>query len=385
VLASAEWNGIGTLSVATPDGILNEGLDFLNAGVATVRLHLPGARLWQPSDPYLYRMEVTLLDQGQVVDAYLTAVGLRTIEVDADRLLLNGKPITLRGFGRHEDFPVNGRGLNLPVAVKDAALVAWCGGNSFRTSHYPYAEETLRIADRQGLMVIGEIPSVGLDLQADDTTLAAWLDQAKQQIGELVARDANCASVIAWSLANEPRAGSDPAGEARAGKFLGELLAHARGLDPTRPVTVVSFGGTAPAWFGQCDIISVNEYKGWYVEPGKLRRAAELLAAELDELHAHFSKPILVSEFGADAIAGTHAEPPAMWSEEYQAEMLRRYLDAIESRSWVIGAHVWNLADFRTGQAVHRPAGLNYKGVFTRDRQPKLAAHMLRERWTTRR
>ena len=88
-----------------------------------------------------------------------------------------------------------------------------------------------------------------------------------------------------------------------------------------------------------------------------------------------------MTEFGADAIPGCHAEPPEMFSEEYQAMFIERYLDVLERRPWVVGTHVWNLCDFKTAQAVQRPAGMNFKGVFTRDPAPKLAAHLLRRRW----
>jgi beta-glucuronidase len=99
-------------------------------------------------------------------------------------------------------------------------------------------------------------------------------------------------------------------------------------------------------------------------------------------LHAQFHKPILLSEFGADAIAGTHAQPPEMFSEEYQAELIERSIGILRGKPWVAGEHVWNLCDFKTGQAVHRVGGMNLKGVFTRDRRPKLAAHTLRRLWT---
>jgi len=381
-LAGEDWNGLGTVSLATPSGVLNDGLDFFPAGVATVKLRVEEPRLWQPADPYLHRLEITLLDRGSESDAYLLDFGIRTIAVDGDRLRLNGQPVLLKGLCRHEDFPVNGRGLNLPVAVKDAALIAWCGGNSFRTSHYPYADETLQIADRMGLLVIGEIPAVGLGFDVSDEILSARLEQATQQLSAIVARDANHPSVIAWSLANEPQAGEGAVAE-RGAAFFQALFTHVRTLDPSRPATVVSYGGSDPPWFAMSDIISINQYKGWYSEPGRLDRAADLLGQELDALHAKYGKPILLSEFGADAIAGTHAEPPAMWSEEYQVELLRRYLDVAAARPWIVGTHVWNLADFKTGQAIHRPGGINHKGVFTRDRDPKMAAHYLRSRWVT--
>jgi len=101
----------------------------------------------------------------------------------------------------------------------------------------------------------------------------------------------------------------------------------------------------------------------------------------MDALHAKYPKPLLLTEFGADTIPGCHAQPPEMFSEEYQAEMLTRYIEVANSKPWVVGQHVWNLCDFKTAQSVLRFGGMNMKGVFTRDRRPKLAAHRLRELW----
>ena len=105
------------------------------------------------------------------------------------------------------------------------------------------------------------------------------------------------------------------------------------------------------------------------------------LAEEIDAMYAAFHKPLIMTEFGADTIAGHHAEPPEMFSEEYQVELLTRYLDLFKTRPFIVGEHIWNLCDFKTSQAVHRMGGLNLKGVLTRDRRPKLAAHRLRQRW----
>ena len=109
--------------------------------------------------------------------------------------------------------------------------------------------------------------------------------------------------------------------------------------------------------------------------------AAQALARELDDLHRTFGKPVIMTEFGADAIPGTHAMPPEMWTEEYQVELLRCYLDVTAQRPFMAGLHVWAFADFKTGQSIGRSAGMNFKGVFTRDRRPKMAAHFLRSRW----
>jgi putative sterol carrier protein len=128
-------------------------------------------------------------------------------------------------------------------------------------------------------------------------------------------------------------------------------------------------------------VACINRYWGWYSQSGQIDAGAEFLGQELNGLCEQLGKPIVLTEFGADTIAGMHSDPPEMWTEEYQVEFLRAYLDVAAERPFVAGMHVWNFADFKTGQSSRRPAGLNLKGVFTRDRRPKMAAHMLRERW----
>jgi beta-glucuronidase len=299
---------------------------------------------------------------------------VRTVKIEGDQLLLNGQPIYLQGFGRHEDFPVTGRGYLPAVVVKDYALLQWPGANSFRTTHYPYSEQMMDLADRLGFLVIDETPAVGLFFAEDG--LARRLELCRQFTQELIARDKNHPSVIAWSLANEPHSNRPAARD-----FFRNLFDLARSLDGTRPVTLVSMLGLAEESFEFCDFLCLNRYSGWYTESGRLDQGVARLSAELDALHARFGKPLVLSEFGADTIAGMHAQPPEMFSEEYQAEMLTRYIEMLRSKPYVVGEHVWNMCDFKTGQAVIRMGGMNLKGVFTRDRRPKLAAHRLRELW----
>jgi beta-glucuronidase len=357
-------------------------------GTAEATLSIPGARLWSPQDPHLHSLQLTLEDGRRTLDAYSLDVGLRTIEVRGDELLLNGQPIALRGFGKHEDFPIHGRGLDLPVLVRDYELLRWVGANSYRTSHYPYSEEAMALADRLGVLVIDEIPAVSLNFTDDAAVVAKRLEQCRRALDELIQRDKNHASVVLWSVANEPMIGNPlapgaaPPGTVEAGtRFFQALYDQARAKDATRPVTLVGVMGGPVEWLAVFDVTSINRYYGWYALGGRLEQAEKALAQELDALHQRLGKPIVITEFGTDTAAGAHAQPEEMWSEEYQVEFLRRYLDTAASRPFVVGLHVWNFADFKTGQGILRMAGLNQKGVFTRDRRPKMAAHFLRSRW----
>jgi beta-glucuronidase len=351
------------------------GANIVNETSANeVTLTVPDAALWAPGAPHLYDLTVELTRGGVVFDRYTLPIGIRTVKVEGDTLLLNGKPIYLQGFDRHEDFPIMGRGLAPAVIIKDYALLDWIGANSFRTSHYPYAEQQMDLADRLGILVIDETPAVGLFFAEEG--LARRLELCRQYTRELIARDKNHPSVIMWSLANEPHS-EDPGAKA----FFRDLYDLAKSLDSTRPTTLVSCKGTREESFEFLDVLCLNRYYGWYHQSGQLDAACVQLSKELDAMHAKFRKPLILAEFGVDTIPGCHALPPEMFSEEFQAEMLTRYIAVLRSKPFVIGEHVWNMCDFKTGQDVRRMGGMNHKGVFTRDRRPKLAAHRLRELW----
>lgn len=344
-------------------------------GVLEAGLHVDAPKLWAPGDPNLYTLVLRLHVDSEVVDQYSLPIGIREVSIDGDRLCVNGKAVYLRGFGRHEDFHVIGRGQNDAVMVKDFSLMQWCGANSFRTTHYPYAEEQLYLADRLGILVIDEVPAVSLAMRA---VTERTLESHKAQMREMVQRDRNHPCVIAWSVANEA-----DTWRAEADDYFADVGREIRYLDSTRPSMIVLYSTPSLERVAQhYDLIGFNRYIGWYQYPGQLRAAAEELSAQLDELYDRFRRPIVVTEFGADAVHGLHSDPPEMYTEEYQSELIKVYLEVFRSKAYVVGEHVWNLADFKTQQHIRR-VFYNHKGVFTRDRQPKMAAHTLRAMWAS--
>lgn len=351
-------------------------------GRADVKLRLPACRFWSPDDPALYDLAIELLDDGgSAIDGIAQRVGIREVRVEGARLLLNGAPIVLKGFGKHEDSPVHGRALNLPLLVKDFQLLRWTGANSVRTAHYPYAEEFYDFADEHGILVIDEVFSVNLDFsRVDDATLAAH----KDAVGQLIDRDGNRTCVIAWSLANEPGYLAEPEYRANSEAYWAELFGHARACDPTRLLTHanVHYAGSDDPAFDHADIVTINRYYGWYSEPAQLDRATVKLRAELDLL-ARYGKPLFIAEFGADALAGAHATYDQLFTEEYQARFIEAYWRVIADHPACIGGHVWNFADFRTAQHGRRVV-FNLKGVFTRTREPKQAAWTVRRLWSAK-
>lgn len=354
---------------------------------AKVSLRVPKARFWNPNDPHLYPLEVTLKDGRSISDSYTLQIGIRTIEIKGNKILLNGKSIYLTGFGRHEDAPISGRATNLPVIARDYELMRWMGANSFRATHYPHSEETAQLADKLGILIIAEIPAVSYNFADSDELIEARHQQCQVQLEELIQRDKNHPSVIMWNIANEPMVGNPLAGGgSEHGTQMGvkvftQLYQQAKTHDPTRPVTLVGVMYGPREWLNISDFISINRYQGWYTHVGQLSEGLKQLEQEIDELYAQFKKPILFTEFGADTVAGMHNQPGEMWTEEFQVEMLRAYLDLADRKPYIVGMQMWVFADFKTGQGIFRVNGLNHKGVFTRDRRPKMAAHFLRSRW----
>lgn len=378
---------ISTQGKATIKGDLTQINSELNfkAGIAETTLTVLDAHFWSDKDPFLYDLILTTDE-----DHYSLKIGIRTVRVEDGKILLNGQPIKMNGFGRHEDFPASGKGLNLPLIVKDYQLMRWTGANAYRTSHYPYSEEEMQMADREGFLIIDEIPAVSLQFDNEEN-MAERMRMCLQQIDELIRRDKNHPSILMWSVSNEamPRkidtANLDNASEEAAMSgdkaFLDKLLNHAKKLDPTRLVTLVLVMGAPRYWMALCDVLCINRYWGWYILGGELDKARTALETELDELWDMWNNPIILTEFGADTIPGYHGHPNLMWTEEYQADFVRCYLEVAEERPFIAGMQVWNFADFAAVQSIGRVGGFNHKGIFTRTRSPKMAAEVLRKFW----
>ena len=345
-------------------------------GKSNLKVELENAEFWDVDNPFLYPVKFNLKRNGEILDTYNMKIGIRTINWDNKNLYLNSKPIKLKGFGKHEEFPVIGQGTFRPLIVKDYNLLKWIGANSFRTSHYPYTEDWLDLADEMGILVIDEAPHVGITrYHYNEKTLGLCVRNIKR----MVERDKNHPSVIMWSVANEPES-NHPGAE----NFFKKLYESAKELDRTRPVTLVSamdVPDREDVSLKYFDIICINRYFGWYVYQGRLDEGVEAFSENLDYVFKKYNKPVLVTEFGADAIAGFHYDPPVMFSEEYQKELIKNYIETIESKDYTIGYHIWAFADFKTQEGVRRPI-LNHKGVFTRTRQPKMAANYLKSLWS---
>ena len=280
----------------------------------------------------------------------------------------------------HEDFFVLGKGASSAVNVKSFELLKWINANSVRTSHYPYVEEIYDLADRYGILVIDEVPAVGMNHweptfaegRADEQTLALH----KKTLSMLIERDKNHPCVVMISVANEAATYEDGARE-----YFKKIVNHTRSLTDL-PIT--SPEETKFAEDNKCadlfDFVSLNRYYGWYDEIGRIEAIGPLYKNDLCNYYEKFRKPIIVAEFGADTVEGVHSLQSYAFSEEYQRDYITECCRVFDELPFVVGEHVWNFADFRTKEGTIRMRG-NRKGVFTKDREPKAAAFMLKKRW----
>lgn len=348
--------------------------------------------LWEVLDAYLYTARIEISVDGQIVDTYEEPFGVRSVHVADGQFFVNHKPVYFKGFGKHEDTFINGRGLNEAANLMDMNLLKEIGANSFRTSHYPYSEEMMRLADRMGILVIDEIPAVGLfqnftaslDLTPKDMGTWTVMETKKvheQAIQELVKRDKNHPSVVMWVVANEPASH-----EAGAHDYFEPLVALYKELDPQkRPVTLVNILMATPdrdEVMDLVDVICLNRYYAWYVDHGDLAKGEAGLRKELLEWQSKFpDKPILMTEYGADTLPGLHSMWDIPYTEEFQCDFYAMTHGVFDEIPNLVGEQVWNFADFETNLMIFRVQG-NHKGLFSRNRQPKQVVREFKKRWT---
>jgi beta-glucuronidase len=358
------------------------------AGEATVELVLPHARAWSPEQPALYDLKVRLLDGARQVDALSERFGVRSIEARGRELLLNGKPLRIRGVNRYNEFPGVGPVAGAAAIRADLRAIKAAGANFVRV-HFPQTPETLGLADELGLLVMEEVPLNWWRASWHPAPPAEYqndriIDSAELALERMVWRDVNHPSIVFWSMANECRTYDSLGVHA-----MERLLRRARALDRSRLVTFVANRSYAKqAAFALADLVAVNLYFGmWDGETAERRsdmetRVRQPTQRSLSEIAALFpGKPILLSEFGTIGVPGTGGD--TRFSEDYQAAYVATVWNAVRECPDVCGGVVWSWADYRhrRGFTNDYPAFFGPFGLVTLDRRPKQALGALGELW----
>ncbi len=345
------------------------------SGRAEVRLEAKPQswQLWSPEAPTLYHVVISV-GEDRIVDQ----IGFRTIESRGTQILLNGKPIFLRGISAHEEAPYRG---GRAVSVDDdRTLITWAkelGCNFMRLTHYPHNEDMIRLADQMGVLIWDEVP-VYWEIQFNSPGV---LENAKAQLRDVIARDQNRAAVIIWSIANET-----PITPER-NSFLKSMAEYARSLDSTRLIGAASDKAThIDAQYmalndplGEyLDVIGLNEYVGWYV--GKKEDADQI------QWSFKYQKPVIITEFGGGAQYGLHGDSDTRFTEEYQADLYRHQLTMLNKIPALAGMSPWVLMGFRSPRRTL--AGIqdyfNRKGLFSDRGERKQAFYVLQKFYETK-
>ncbi|NLV53461.1 MAG: beta-glucuronidase [Bacteroidales bacterium] len=363
-LSKAEANQQITLNI--PELKIKKVLTTDKEGKATLSFTAK-PQLWSPESPKLYEVNLTI--NGENLS---DKIGFRSIETKEKQILLNGKPIFLKGISMHEEKPNGGGRAN---STADAhTLLSWAkelGCNFVRLAHYPHNEYAIREAERMGILVWSEIPVYWTIAWTNPQTY----QNAQDQLRDMIARDQNRANIIIWSIANE----TPHSAEREA--FLGKLATYARTQDNTRLISMAMEVTGASNYVNRLndamnkyvDVISFNQYIGWY---------RDVNDAPKMKWEIPYDKPVIVSEFGGGAKYGNRGEKNQRWTEEFQENLYEQNIAMLDKIEGLSGTTPWILKDFRSPRRV-LPGVQDYynmKGLFS-DKGEKKKAFYIMQNW----
>ena len=323
-------------------------------------------KLWCPEDPKLYHVEL-IYNEETLTDK----IGFRSIRTEGKKLLLNGRPIFLKGISMHEEKAYGGGRAN---STSDAhLLLSWAkelGCNFVRFAHYPHNEHAVREAERMGILLWSEIPCYWTIAWTNESTY----QNAQSQLRDMILRDQNRANIIIWSIANEtPHS-------AERDRFLSRLSTYAKSLDSSRLISMAMEVTSAKNYVNRLndnmnqyvDVVSFNQYVGWYRDVND----APKMTWEIP-----YDKPVIVSEFGGGAKYGLHGEKNQRWTEEFQENLYKENVAMLDKIDGLAGTTPWILKDFRSPRRV-LPGVQDYynmKGLFSDKGEKKKAFFVLKE------
>jgi beta-glucuronidase len=322
--------------------------------------------------PNLYLLETILYENGVAIDDFIDRVGFREITIEGSHILLNGSPLHLKGFNRHEDYAEYGCSIPLTAMYRDIEILKDLGVNCVRTSHYPNDERFLDLCDENGILVWEEAHA--RQLSEEQMKHPNFVEQSKDCIYEMIEYHYNHPSIFVWGILNECASNTEY-GRTCYEKQYDQM----RLLDPSRPLTSASMHFGSDLTLDLPDIVSYNIYPGWYFDEPTEKHLNRL--KDWIKTTKGTGKPLVISEIGAGAIYGFRNVNHAKWSEEKQADLLREQVSAVLNDPECSGIFIWQYADCRVDNESFyaRPKSQNNKGVVDEYRRPKLSYEVVKK------
>ncbi len=334
------------------------------------------AREWSMEAPNLYLLCAVLRENGTDVDDWMDRVGFRTVRTEGRRILINGRPVLIKGFCRHEDHPQFGCALPYEAMDYDLNVMLHLGANSVRTSHYPNDEVFLDLCDEKGILVWEENHARGLS--EEQMRNPNFDRQCEECNREMVTAHFNHPAIYIWGLLNECADDTE-----YGSRCYQKQLEQIRTLDDSRPRTYACCHVKQEKSLFMPEVYSYNIYPMWYVdrEPEEMAQDIRSWAVE-----TFGEKPFLISEIGAGAIYGYRTPAKVKWSEEYQAETLRKQITSVLDSGFCEGVYIWQYCDVRVSDEwfYRRPRTMNNKGIVDEYRRRKLSYDVVKELYSTR-
>lgn len=337
--------------------------------IVTPKIKLNDIALWDIDSPRLYTLVFST-----ATDDLIDKIGFRSIEVRNNKLLLNGREIELRGVNRHEDHPDFGMAFPAAIMTRDIDIITQMGCNAIRGSHYPNAKIFLDMLDERGILFWSEIPIWGVGFSEEALGNKTVLNRGLHMHKEMVRHYYNHPSIILWGMHNEIKSNTDNA--YAMSKLYYNFLKENGG---NRLVTYASARPLLDICFAFCDIISINQYFGWYY--GNINDWDKFVD-KFDERRKSLGfsdKPVIMSEFGCAAMYGYHTFDNAKWTEEYQAALLCHAINLFHDCPYIIGFYPWQYCDMRSAKDLAKAKTLNNKGILNQHRNPKMAYFAVKE------
>jgi beta-glucuronidase len=365
------------LTVSVDDGPAFTVGAAVEKGACEFSFDTTGMAPWSPESPSLHTIHIST-----PVDDIIERFGVRTLAAVGAEILLNGAPLQLRGFCRHEGHPQFGPALPLQQLVQDVQILKELGANFVRGSHYPQDQRFLDLCDENGILVFEE--SLAWQAREEHFNSPAFCDAQEEQTRLMVRNSVNHPSVILWGFFNECASHTEA-----SRPIYSRLVDCIREEDPTRLVTFASNHPKNDLHYDLVDVVCVNTYPGWYeqIENRALEDCvAPMLESVIESVEERNGggKPLIISEIGAGALYGWHDPLEGHWSEAFQAEIVDKALAAILSNPRFSGVSIWQFCDCRTytgtPRAVGRPRSFNNKGILDEYRRPKRAYEVV-EKW----